>query len=187
MTGSSSKGSAVNTASQEILKLQIEYPEGPYTLRDYQQNESVGYLLKRAFTLLSGIMDQHLAPFDLTHPQFSILMVLKQRNCTTASSLARESGIDAGATTRMLDRLEAKDMICRERSTEDRRIINILLTDFGKLVVEKMPIIAINILNRHLSHFEADEVVTLKQLLTKLLGQLEQCEVDDAANTGDKI
>lgn len=155
--------------SKDILNLQVERPDGPYSAEDYRQCESIGYLLKRCYNVLSSDIDQQLAPYDLTHPQFMILMTLNQHNCSTAAELARESMNDTGATTRMLDRLEAKDIIRRERSTEDRRVINIVLTDLGKLVVEKMPVVAINVLNEHLQHFEPDEITTLTRLLGKLI------------------
>ena len=38
----------------------------------------------------------------------------------------------AGATTRLLDRIEAKGLCRRVRSQEDRRVVNIELTDAGR-------------------------------------------------------
>lgn len=154
---------------RDILKLKVERSDGPYRLDDYQLSESVGYLLKRSTLMMSGAIDQELAPYDLTHPQFSILMMLKERNCTTAADLARETCNDTGAVTRMLDRLEAKDIVRRVRSVEDRRIVNIELTDLGKLVIDKMPVVAINVMNRYLREFSATEITQLKTLLRKLM------------------
>lgn len=167
---------------EDILNLKVENPNGPYQLEGYRLSQSVGYLLKRSFNMLSGAIDKQLLPYDLTHPQFAILMLLSEQNCSTAANLARESSGDTGAITRMIDRLEAKALIRRERSTEDRRVINIVLTDFGKLVVEKMPVIAINVLNDHLQHFDADEITTLKRLLNKLL---DQPQASAGCNTAD--
>jgi MarR family transcriptional regulator, multiple antibiotic resistance protein MarR len=160
----------------DILQLKVEQPDGVYRLDDYQMSESVGYLLKRSYLSLSVGLDQELAPYDLTHPQFSILMILKEHNCLTAADLARATGADTGAVTRMLDRLEAKQIIQRERSCEDRRIINIQLTEAGKMVVAKMPVVAINVLNRRLQHFDAAEIDTLKTLLRKLLQPIDGSE-----------
>ncbi len=69
--------------SRDILKLKVTQPDGVYRLEDYQMSESIGYLLKRSFAMLSSALDQDLAPYDLTHPQFAILMMLKERNCST--------------------------------------------------------------------------------------------------------
>lgn len=168
---SSMKEKSTQAAFDQILTLKVERDDGFYNVKNYQQSESVGFLLKRGFSMMTNAIDQQLSPYDLTHPQFSILMLLKQQNCTTAAELAREASIDTGAMTRMLDRLEAKGVIARQRSTADRRVINIVLTDYGKLVVEKMPIIAMNIMNRNLQHFEKNEVSSLIKLLNKLINQ----------------
>lgn len=162
---------SVHSFREDILNLRVEKEDGLYRLDDYQSCESIGYLLKRAFALLTNAIDQKLAPFELTHSQFSILMMLKEHRCSTAAELARLACIDTGSITRMLDRLEAKQLIARHRSEEDRRLVHIVLTDFGKLIVEKMPVVAINVLNDHFAHFDAEEVATLKILLRKLLNQ----------------
>ena len=166
---------------RDIRKLRVERSDGIYTEADYQVCESIGYLLKRSYILLSTAIDQELAPYDLTHPQFSILMMIKERNCSTAADLARETCNDTGAITRMLDRLEAKGILLRTRSSADRRVVNIELTDFGKLVAEKMPVVTINVLNRHLQDFSADEVAQFKHLLRKLIDQSGDSDKNGAA------
>jgi DNA-binding MarR family transcriptional regulator len=69
----------------------------------------------------------------------------------------------------MLDRLEAKGLISRVRSTADRRIVNIELTPAGILCAEKMPVVAINVINRHIDGFNKTELETMKKLLHRLL------------------
>ncbi|CAA0080365.1 Multiple antibiotic resistance protein MarR [Zhongshania aliphaticivorans] len=174
--------------TQKILDLTVENPNGHYSLSNYQMNSSIGYLLKRCYGFLTSVIDKQLAPYDLTHPQFAFLMTLKQQNCSTAAELARQSNLDTGATTRMLDRLEAKGIIERKRSLEDRRVITIVLTEHGKLVVEKMPIIAINVLNQHLKNFDEDEISTLKTLLSKLIFEAETIAAteNDSNDEGEK-
>lgn len=158
---------------RDILKLKVEQPDGQYNLDNYQLDESIGYLLKRSHLLLAAAVDQELAPYDLTHPQFSILMMMKQRNCTTAADLARETYSDTGAITRMIDRLEAKGILRRVRSSADRRVVNIELTETGRLVTEKMPVVAINVMNRHLQGFSGNEVTQFIHLLRKLIGHAD--------------
>ncbi|HEY3700333.1 MAG TPA: MarR family transcriptional regulator [Spongiibacteraceae bacterium] len=153
----------------DLSGLRVEDSDGLYQREGYRICESLGYLLKRTVTMLSGAIDQELAQYDLTHPQFSILMILSERNCYTAADLARETCGDTGAITRMLDRLEAKDMVRRVRSVEDRRVVNIELTQSGKLFAEKIPVVAINVLNRHLTGFSKEELETMKGFLRRLL------------------
>jgi len=155
--------------SPDLSKLAVNDTDGLYQLQDYQIGESLGYLLKRTVTMLNTAIDEELARYDLTHQQFAILMMLTQHNCSTAADLARETCGDTGAITRMLDRLEAKGIVRRVRSTQDRRVVDIELTDAGKLFAKKMPIIAINVLNRHLNGFDKQELETLKGFLRRLL------------------
>ena len=82
---------------------------------------------------------------------------------------------------------QAKDIVLRERSLEDRRVINIVLTDYGKLVVEKMPVIAINVLNEHLQNFDPDEITTLKRLLTKLIYESENKGCEEKAQSDNAV
>jgi len=87
-----------------------------------------------------------------------------------AAEVARETGTDTGAVTRMLDRLEAKDLVERTRNSQDRRVFNIELTDTGRLVTQKVPVLAINVMNRHLVGFDSDELEIMKGFLRRLLG-----------------
>jgi MarR family transcriptional regulator, multiple antibiotic resistance protein MarR len=153
----------------DLTSIRIENPEGLYTPDNYSLCESLGYLIKRTSSMLSIAIDQELALHDLTHQQFAILVILSELKCQTAADLARETCGDTGAITRMLDRLEAKDMIRRVRSVEDRRVVNIELTPAGMSCAEKMPVIAINVINRHLKGFNKQELETMKGFLRKLL------------------
>lgn len=153
----------------DLSDLKVENPDGLYRLEDYRLSESLGYLIKRTMSMLSTALDQELTRYDLTHPQFSILMILAEHNCSTAADLARETCGDTGAMTRMLDRLEAKGIVRRVRSSEDRRIVNIELTEAGRLAVKKMPILAINALNHYLQGFSRDELELMKSFLRRLL------------------
>ena len=154
----------------DLSALKVEDPNGLYHLGNYRISESIGYLIKRVMAVVSTALDQELAAYDITHQQFSILMILTETNCSTAADIARITCGDTGAMTRMLDRLEAKDIVRRVRSSADRRIVNIELTDAGRTFASKMPIVAINVMNRHLQGFEAAELELMKGFLRRILG-----------------
>jgi hypothetical protein len=84
---------------------------------------SVGYLMGRArASLLSGL-DTELARFGLSGMQFAVLKHLAEGSARTAADLCRFMQYDTGAMTRILDRLEEKGLVRRERSREDRRAV----------------------------------------------------------------
>jgi MarR family transcriptional regulator, multiple antibiotic resistance protein MarR len=156
-------------ANTDFSDLKVADPQGLYQIDNYRLSESIGYLIKRVVAVVSTSLDQDLAQYDITHQQFSILMILTDGQCSTAADLARITCGDTGAMTRMLDRLEAKGIVRRVRSSLDRRIVNIELTDAGRDFAGKMPIIAINVLNRYLQGFDAAELELLKTFMRRIL------------------
>ena len=82
---------------RDLLKLKVERPDGVYQIDNYHLSESLGFLLKRGAAQLAAMLDQDLAPYDLTHPQFSILMMLKHWpliNCVSNSSSSMASSAE---------------------------------------------------------------------------------------------
>ena len=94
--------------------------------------------------------------------------MLKIGRATTAIELAREMDIDAGAITRMVDRLEAKGLIERVRSEADRRVVHLRLSAAGDSVAKKVPFVLAAVNNDFLRGFSEAE---WKQLL-RLLGRM---------------
>lgn len=139
-----------------------------YTLENYSLDESIGYLLKRAGTQLAVCVDRRLAEFDMTHAQYGIFHRL-QAAPSTAADLARSSMTDTGAMTRMLDRLEEKGFVERSRSSTDRRIVEVSLTDKGRQIADRMREVAVETLNHHLRGFTSEEVEQFKTFLRRMI------------------
>ena len=73
-------------------------------------------------SLFARQMDQLLAPFDISAAQYKVLDILHHGGQMSAAQLCQRSGMDTGAMTRMLDRLEHKGLIQRQSSPSDRRV-----------------------------------------------------------------
>ena len=132
-------------------------------------HESVGYLIKLANQVLLRNLDAELQPYDLTAPQWVPLLVISKGHAHTVAGCAREIGVDTGAMTRMLDRLEAKGFIARSRSDHDRRVVNVELTKAGRKIVTLIPPTICRVLNQHLRGFSEEEFETFKDLLRRFL------------------
>lgn len=141
----------------------------PYTLQNYTPEESIGFLLKRAGNQLILTVDRALAPFDMTHAQLGIFLKLLHARADTAADLARELMTDTGSMTRTLDRLEEKGFICRTRSNEDRRVVQVGLTDKGRQLADRMTEVAISALNHHLRGFSEAEIAQFKGFLRRMI------------------
>lgn len=144
-------------------------PEPFYQAGSYSPQESVGYLMKRAMLSLAQQADKRLASLDLTSAQWVPLMRIRELGQATVAELARWSNTDAGAMTRLLDRLEKKGLCRRERSLDDRRVVHVLLTPAGEEAVRHVPVVLADVTNLHLDGFSRDEWETLKSLLNRMV------------------
>lgn len=153
--------------SETTMTQPIE-PARFYSARTFTAEESVGFLLKRVMLSLTHQIDHRLAPLDLTTAQWSPLMRLKKDGPSTVAELARCQAMDAGAMTRLLDRLEKKGLCKRTRSVEDRRVVYVDLTPEGHAALRNVPAMLSDVLNLHLAGFSEDEWRTLRSLLQRM-------------------
>jgi DNA-binding MarR family transcriptional regulator len=138
-----------------------------YDGEHFTPEKSVGYLLKRVMLSIVYQADKRLVTHDLTTAQWGPLMKLRTQGSATVAELARWSQTDAGAMTRLLDRLEKKGLCRRVRSTEDRRVVMVELTPEGEAAMEHVPEVLAEVMNLHLSGFSRTE-------WTELLGYLRR-------------
>jgi len=135
----------------------------------YQPEESAVYLMRRILTLLTGEVDAALEPRGLTSAQWVPLLKLHFGQASTVAELARTCQLDTGAMTRLLDRLEAKGLATRVRSSEDRRAVNLELTREGKAAAQEIPPTLCTIQNAMLQGLSKEEWQQLKDLLRRVL------------------
>ncbi len=144
-------------------------PSDYYQAGVYTPFESAGFLMRRVLSSILQQADAQLSEHDLTYVQWLPLYKLMLCSESTSASLARDLGIDPAAITRALDRLEAKGMLRRERSTTDRRVVHLVLTDEGRAIAAKVPQALASVLNAHLSGFSHDESRLLIDMLRRML------------------
>lgn len=140
-----------------------------YDGANYPRGTTVGQLLHQVVLEMRRAIAARLAEHELTAVQWQPLWKLKIDPTTTAQQLARQMDVDAGAMTRMLDRLEAKGLIERVRSEADRRCIRLALTAAGEGVVQHVPYVLADVHNQFLRGFSEDEWLQLQGLLARLL------------------
>ncbi|HXS21548.1 MAG TPA: MarR family transcriptional regulator [Steroidobacteraceae bacterium] len=126
-------------------------------------------LITRARSALLTSFDTELEPFGVTGAQFEVLKNLARSDNETAASLCRALHYDTGSMTRMLDRLQQKGLVSRERDTSDRRLVFLRLTDAGESLIPKIRPALRRALRRHLAGFSVEEVAALKRYLGRLI------------------
>ena len=139
-----------------------------YNPTDLSPEDSVGYLMRKVLSSIRTQADGQLATHDLTYAQWLPLYKISRCKDTTVASLARDLENDPAAMTRALDRLETKGLVVRERSTTDRRVVQLALTAEGQKAAAQVPAVLSDVLNGHLSDFTRDEWQTLLGLLRRM-------------------
>lgn len=152
-----------------------------YLPGQYRPDQSVGYLMRQVLSSVLNHADTQLAAHDLTYVQWLPLYKLVMNEGNTVVSLSRDLGIDPGAMTRSLDRLQTKGLVRRERSTEDRRVVHLTLTEEGRKVAQEVPAVLAGVLNGHLHGFSEDEWKLLLQFLHRMLANGEALRQPPAA------
>lgn len=135
----------------------------------YAAEVSVGYLMRRVLLSMTQLTGKRLEPVGLTHAQWGPIFKIHTGHASTVAELARELQMDPGATTRLLDRLEAKGLCRRIRSASDRRVVNLELTPEGERVAAHIPEALSEVMNAHLAGFSKGEWQMLKSCLQRML------------------
>jgi DNA-binding MarR family transcriptional regulator len=144
-------------------------PAAFYEAGTYCAEESVGYLMKRIQQSIVQQVDQRLDAHGLTSAQWGPLMRLRTAGTSTVADLARWLQLDAGAMTRLLDRLEKKGLCKRVRCTDDRRVVRVELTPDGEAASAEVPAVLAAVMNDHLAGFSKTEWQALKGYLKRVL------------------
>jgi MarR family transcriptional regulator, multiple antibiotic resistance protein MarR len=130
---------------------------------------AVGMLIGRVRITLLTNLDAELEQYSLTGVQFGVLKHLADGTALTAVDLSRALHYDTGSMTRMLDRLEEKAFLRRERGKEDRRVVYLRITPTGRALLPKWRAAAARVLSRQLAGFKTDEIDALKQYLSRMI------------------
>jgi DNA-binding MarR family transcriptional regulator len=144
----------------------------------YEYGTGVGFWLKRAAAALTRAVEQDMTAHGLTDAQWFPLLLLCKTPTRTAADLAKVLDYDAGAVTRLVDRLEAKGLVTRCRSTDDRRVVYLDLTDEGRKAAEQVPFVIADLMNRTLRGFTRAEHDTLLALLRRLAANVDARPAD---------
>lgn len=75
---------------------------------------------------------------DVTLAQYRAMVVLASRGPQRSVDLASALGVTPSTAGRMCDRLEAKDLVHRDRVSEDRRALRLSLTAAGRQLVDEV-------------------------------------------------
>ena len=99
------------------------------------------FALYSANLALNKVYRKLLKPFDLTYPQYIVMLVLWEKDAVTVSEIGDRLYLDSATLTPLLKRLEGAGLITRTRAAEDERQVIIALTDAGRALKTKAKVI----------------------------------------------
>ena len=130
---------------------------------------AVGMLIGRARSTLLTNLDAELEQYGLSGVQYGVLKHLADGTALTAVDLSRLLHYDTGSMTRMLDRLEEKALLRRERGKEDRRVVYLRITPAARTLLPKLRAAGARVLDRGLAGFSSNEIDALKGYLSRMI------------------
>ena len=94
--------------------------------------------LMRAAELVTTRIHRHLTAVNLTISQFGVLEALFHLGSLSQRDLAEKLLKSGGNMTMVIDNLEKRQLVKRERSVEDRRFVSVCLTEEGRQLIRKI-------------------------------------------------
>jgi len=144
-------------------------PEAKTAKEDNSVHSSTGYWVTRLARAMECDFENRLKVHGVSRAACSILSAIANDRKTTPAALAKFIGIDGAAITRHLDRLEKQGLLVRERSTTDRRVVNLKLTRKGSRLVPK-PVADSKATNaKFLAGLTSAEKKGLREIIQKML------------------
>ena len=139
--------------------------------------------LQRAASLSAARVDQAVNSFGLSASQLGVLDVLADRGSLHQQELVRALGRSKAQMTSIVDTLEKRGAVRRERHATDRRYMTVHLTDDGRaLLAEAAPVRAVAILGL-MRELTGEQRSRLARLCRRLIRVLAPEEDDDGSDS----
>ena len=143
-----------------------------YQASTYKAQIGVGYLVKRAHSLMLDILEPVIEQRGFSFIQYVVLSCLRDGIAVNPKAICTHYRHDSGALTRVIDQLAERGLLERVRRDRDRRKVELQLTPAGRDTIEGLIPLVVENLNSALADFSGDEVHELQRLLVKLNNRL---------------
>ena len=116
----------------------------------------------------------------LTAPQMLLLQTLRTKGEDTVGGLAKEMSLSQATVTTILDRLEKKALVIRERSTSDRRKVLVYLSDNALEILKDAPLPLQEQFTRQFSDLQNWEQLMIISSLSRIAQMMDAQHIDAA-------
>ncbi len=130
---------------------------------------SPGYLLNQAARLHLRLVEETLKPAGLGLQQFGLMRIISAEGPITQNVFAAKYGIDRTTVTELVDGMEERGLVSRQKSSKDRRYNELLLTPAGKKLLARTQKMHEKTNQKFLSVLQDEEWEQLRASLVKLI------------------
>ena len=130
-------------------------------------NACVNILYTSSFML--KMKTKVLRPFNISLQQFNILNILNNQfpEPSTVKPLAKKMLDETSNVSRLIDKLHLKELVEKTNAVDDRRKVQISITEKGVAIFKEAALALENITEFQLGNLSQSEVILLNQLLNK--------------------
>jgi DNA-binding MarR family transcriptional regulator len=121
---------------------------------------------------------------ELTGPQLTVLKMLEGVGDLSLSELSERIRAQNSTVTGIIDRMEQAGLVARVRSTEDRRVIKIKLTERGSRIARSIAIEPMEVFRGALEGLSPAEVRDLLRILTKVARRVQNIVSEQREKAG---
>jgi DNA-binding MarR family transcriptional regulator len=162
-----------------------QMPKQHYHQATYRTQYAIGYLVKRAHSMMLDIMEPVFEARGFTFIQYVIMSWLRDGIAVNPKDICALYRHDSGALTRVIDQLAERGLVERVRRDRDRRKVELQLTPAGRETIESLVPLVVEKLNAALAEFSSEEVTELQRLLIKLNTKLQSAVGPEAARVSE--
>ena len=126
--------------------------------------ETIIYLYTESRRLTKGLASQ----FGLTGPQLTVIKLLESFDDLSLSSLSERIRAQNSTVTGIIDRMEREGLVRRERSTSDRRVVHIRLSEKGLKLARQIQVEPMEIFRGALLSLSQADLRDLLRIMNKL-------------------
>ena len=143
-------------------------PDAARKARRFDSPQQEAFLsLWRTYDRLRMLEDELFASRDLTAQQYNALRLLKAEHPQSLPTLVLAGKLVSHAPdiTRLVDRLEERGLVARQRMADNRRVVQVGITEAGLLLLKELdqPVRQCHL--RQLGHLNSAQLQSLVELL----------------------
>ena len=142
----------------------------PHTQDLYDHQAKVGLSINLLQTKLETSLDKALSLFDVSAAQYVIISALANGRAETAAQLCKEISYSPGAMTRMLNRLETKNLIYRTIQDDNLCAKKLSLTENAKQLYPKLKSAYVSVITDIFAPLGITELNTVESILREIVG-----------------